>query len=134
MVGIKVVRESNAAFKSSAQASGLVAVFVGATSGIGMGSLRQFSKHAKAPKIYILGRSKKAATPLLDELKSLNSEGTYEFIETEISLIRNVDKACDEIKSREKKVDLLFVSPGYLTFGGRDGMFSKPWFLRSMKC
>lgn len=122
MVSIKDVRTSNAAFKSSSQAAGLVAVFVGATSGIGMGSLRQFSKNAKAPKVYILGRSKKAATPLLDEIKNLNSEGTYEFIETEVSLIRNVDKACDEIKLKEKKVDLLFVSPGYLAFGGRIGL------------
>ncbi|KAH9221068.1 hypothetical protein DL95DRAFT_432874 [Leptodontidium sp. 2 PMI_412] len=119
MVSIKDVRKSNAAFKSSDQASGLVAIFVGATSGIGMGSLKQFAKNAKAPKIYILGRSKSAATPLLNEIKTLNPEGTYDLIETEISLIRNVDKACDEIKSKEKKVDLVFVSPGYLAFGGR---------------
>ncbi|KAG4437156.1 hypothetical protein IFR05_007358 [Cadophora sp. M221] len=119
MVSIKDVRKSNAAFKSSEQASGLVAVFVGATSGIGMGFLKQFAKNAKAPKIYILGRSKSAATPLLNEIKTLNPEGTYELIETEISLIRNVDKACDEIKSKENKVDLVFVSPGYLAFGGR---------------
>lgn len=122
MVSIKEVRKSNAAFKSSDQASGLVAIFVGATSGIGMGSLKQFAKNAKAPKIYILGRSKSAATPLLNEIKTLNPEGTYDLIETEISLIRNVDKACDEIKSKEKKVDLVFVSPGYLAFGGRLGM------------
>ncbi|KAL2067968.1 hypothetical protein VTL71DRAFT_16066 [Oculimacula yallundae] len=119
MVNIKDIRKSNAAFKSSNQASGLVAVFVGATSGIGMGSLRQFAKNAKAPKIYILGRSKSAASPLLNEIKTLNPEGIYEFIETEISLIKNVDKACDEIKSKETKVDLVFTSPGFLAFGGR---------------
>ncbi|KAK0100088.1 hypothetical protein ONS95_013100 [Cadophora gregata] len=119
MVSTKDIRKSNAAFKSSDQASGLVAVFVGATSGIGMGSLKQFAKNAKAPKIYILGRSSRAATPLLDEIKASNPEGSYEFIETEISLIKNVDKACDEIKSKEKKVDLVFTSPGYLAFGGR---------------
>ncbi|KAH7321556.1 hypothetical protein BKA65DRAFT_512452 [Rhexocercosporidium sp. MPI-PUGE-AT-0058] len=119
MVSIKDIRKSNVTFKSSEQASDLVAVFVGATSGIGMGSLRQFAKNTKAPKIYILCRSKGAATPLLNEIKKLNPEGTYELIETEISLIKNVDKACDEIKSKEKKVDLVFVSPGYLAFGGR---------------
>ncbi|XMA12230.1 hypothetical protein WAI453_005021 [Rhynchosporium graminicola] len=119
MVSIQDIRKSNATFKSSEQAFGLVAVFVGATSGIGMGSLRQFAKNAKAPKIYILGRSKSAATPLLSEIKTLNPEGIYEFIETEISLIKNVDKACDEIKSKEKKVDLVFTSPGFLAFGGR---------------
>ncbi|KAG4423333.1 hypothetical protein IFR04_003567 [Cadophora malorum] len=119
MVSIKDIRKSNADFKSSDQASGLVAVFVGSTSGIGMGSLKQFAKNAKAPKIYILGRSKKAAAPLLDEIQKSNPEGKYDFIETEISLIKNVDKACDEIKSKETKVDLVFTSPGYLAFGGR---------------
>ncbi|CZS92859.1 uncharacterized protein RAG0_03365 [Rhynchosporium agropyri] len=119
MVSIQDIRKSNATFKSSKQAFGLVAVFVGATSGIGMGSLREFTKNAKAPKIYILGRSKSAATPLLSEIKKSNPEGIYEFIETEISLIKNVDKACDEIKSKEKKVDLVFTSPGVLAFGGR---------------
>ncbi|CZT05436.1 uncharacterized protein RCO7_08500 [Rhynchosporium graminicola] len=123
MVSIQDIRKSNATFKSSEQAFGLVAVFVGATSGIGMGSLRQFAKNAKAPKIYILGRSKSAATPLLSEIKTLNPEGIYEFIETEISLIKNVDKACDEIKSKEKKVDLVFTSPGFLAFGGRKGFY-----------
>ena len=110
MVSIKDIRKSNADFKSSDQASGLVAVFVGSTSGIGMGSLKQFAKNAKAPKIYILGRSKKAAAPLLDEIQKSNPEGKYDFIETEISLIKNVDKACDEIKSKETKVDLVFTS------------------------
>ncbi len=108
-------------FKLSGHASGLVAVFVGATSGIGLGTLKQFSRYAQAPKVYVLGRSKKAATPLLEEIKKINPEGTFEFIETEISLIKNVDLACDEIKAKEKKVDILFTSPGYLALGGRQG-------------
>ena len=123
MVNIKDVRASNAALKASKESSGLVAVFVGATSGIGMGTLKQFAKYANAPKAYILGRSKKAATPLLDEIKSSNPQGTFEFIETEISLIKNIDLACDDIKSKEKKVDILFLSPGYLTLEGRNGTY-----------
>ena len=123
MVNIKDVRKSNLAFKLSGHASGLVAVFVGATSGVGMGTLKQFAKYATAPKVYVIGRSKTGATPLLNDLKALNPEATFEFIETEISLIKNVDLACDEIKSKEKKVDILFMSPGYLSFDGRQGVF-----------
>jgi len=123
MVNIKDVRKSNLAFKLSGHASGLVAVFVGATSGVGMGTLKQFAKYATAPKVYVIGRSKTGATPLLNELKASNPEATFEFIETEISLIKNVDLACDEIKSKEKKVDILFMSPGYLSFDGRQGVF-----------
>ena len=103
MVSIKDIRKSNADFKSSDQASGLVAVFVGSTSGIGMGSLKQFAKNAKAPKIYILGRSKKAAAPLLDEIQKSNPEGKYDFIETEISLIKNVDKILYYLTTTFKK-------------------------------
>ncbi|KAE8447392.1 hypothetical protein EG329_010806 [Mollisiaceae sp. DMI_Dod_QoI] len=119
MVRIQDVRKSNLAFKLSGHATGLVAVFVGATSGIGMGTLKQFAKYARAPKVYILGRSKAAATPLLNEIKASNPQGTFEFIETEISLMKNVDLACDQIKANEKKVDILFLSPGYLSFDSR---------------
>lgn len=124
MVAIQAVRQSNEALKLSPNASGLVAVFVGATSGIGMGTLKAFAKYANAPKAYILGRSKKAAKPLLDELEALNPEGKFEFLEKEVSLIKNVDEACDYIKSQEKKVDIVFLSPGYLAVGGREGMLS----------
>jgi NADP-dependent 3-hydroxy acid dehydrogenase YdfG len=122
MVNIKDVRKSNLAFKLSGHTPGLVAVFVGATSGVGMGTLKQFAKYAQAPKVYVVGRSKTGATPLLNELKTSNPEASFEFIETEISLIKNVDLACDEIKSKEKKVDILFMSPGYLSFDGRQGL------------
>jgi NADP-dependent 3-hydroxy acid dehydrogenase YdfG len=119
MVNIKDVRTSNASFKESKDP--LTAVFVGATSGIGMGTLKQFAKHAYAPKVYVVGRSKSAAQPLLDELTTSNPQGTFVFLETEISLMKNVDKVCEEIKATEKHVDLLFMTPGYLSFEGRNG-------------
>ena len=122
MVSIKDVRKSNLAFKLTQSPSGLVAVFAGATRGIGMGTLKQFAKHARAPKVYIIGRSKKSATNLLEELTLSNPDGIFEFIETEISLIKNVDLACEEIKSKEKKVDILFLSAGFLSWDGRNGM------------
>jgi NAD(P)-dependent dehydrogenase (short-subunit alcohol dehydrogenase family) len=124
MVNIQDIRKSNLAFKLSGHASGSIAVFVGATSGIGMGTLKQYAKYAQGGKAYIVGRSKRAAEPLLNELKTSNPQGTFEFIETEISLIKNVDLACDEIKSKEKKVDILFMSVGFLSAGGRIGLLS----------
>lgn len=123
MVNIRHIRKSNLAFKLSGHVSSLVAVFVGATSGIGLGTLKQYAKYAQGGKAYIIGRSKSAAQPLLDELKESNPTGTFEFIETEISLIKNVDLACDQIKTKEKKVDILFMSPGFLAWGGRIGLF-----------
>ncbi len=124
MVAIKAVRASNLAFADSKHNTDLVAVFVGATSGIGMGTLKQFAKHAKKPKAYILGRSRTAASKLLADIKASNPEGEFEFIETEVSLIRNVDLACDQIKSKEKKIDMLFMSAGIMNLNPRDGKFS----------
>jgi len=118
MVSIKDVRVSNASFKESKES--LTAVFVGGTSGIGMGTLKQFAKNAYAPKVYIVGRSKSAAQTLLDEISSSNTQGTFVFLETEISLMKNVDKVCEEIKTREGKLDLLFMTPGFLSFEGRN--------------
>ena len=63
-----------------------------------------------------------ASLALLNELKASNPEATFEFMETEISLMKNVDHACDKIKFKEKKVDILFMSPGYLSFDGRQGV------------
>ncbi|RDL35144.1 Uncharacterized protein BP5553_07075 [Venustampulla echinocandica] len=119
MVNIKDVRISNSELKQSQSASGLVAVFVGATNGIGMGTLKQFTKLANAPKVYVVGRSRKASTLLLNELEASNPQATVVFFETEVSLMKNVDQICDEIKVKEKKLDILFLSCGYLTWDGR---------------
>jgi hypothetical protein len=69
----------------------LTAVFVGGTSGIGMGTLKEL-KYAYVPKVCIFGRSRAAAKPLLDELASSNPDGTFVFLETEFTLMKNVDR------------------------------------------
>jgi NADP-dependent 3-hydroxy acid dehydrogenase YdfG len=124
MVNIKAIRVSNSILSDSKYGTGLVAVFVGATSGIGMGTLKQFAKLTKSPKAYIAVRSAQAARPLLKELEASNPQGAFILHETEISLMKNVDKMCDEIKQKEKKVDIVFVSPGYLSFDDRNGKLS----------
>ena len=42
----------------------------------------------------------------------LNSEGDYLFVKAEVSLIRIVDEVCRDIKSKEKTINLLFLSTG----------------------
>lgn len=119
MVAIKTVRESNAALKATAS-PGFVAVFAGGTNGIGLSTFKELIKNLTASKIYVVGRSKTRFTDQLAELGSLNPGASIEFVEAELSLLKDVDSVCDVVKSKERKLDLLYMSPGYLAFGGPD--------------
>ena len=118
MVDISAIRKANGTLGS--RAPGLVSVFVGATQGIGAGTLRELVKHLKAPKVYLLGRSEARSAGQLAQLRHLNPDASILFIETEVSLLKNVDAVCQDISARESSLDLLYMSPGRLTFGGPD--------------
>ncbi|KAL8692799.1 MAG: hypothetical protein Q9218_002240 [Villophora microphyllina] len=113
MVALSEIQSSNARIASTLPA-GLVAVFVGGTSGIGETALKQFAKHARQPRIYYVGRSQEAADRIAKTCKELNADGQYIFIKADTSLIRNVDVVCQTIKSKEKAVNVLFLSTGTL--------------------
>ncbi len=109
MVSLDDVKASNSRIASTLP-SALVAVFVGATNGVGETTLRQFAKHASKPRVYFIGRSQEAGDRIAAECKALNPEGEFIFIRKETSTIRNVDEVCDEIKSKEKSINLLFLT------------------------
>jgi NAD(P)-dependent dehydrogenase (short-subunit alcohol dehydrogenase family) len=111
MVSLAAMRASNSQV-ATALPSGLVAVFIGATSGIGEYSLKQFAKHASRPRAYFVGRSQEAGDRILAECKALNPKGEYIFRKGDVSLIRVVDDICREIKSKEKAINILCVSQG----------------------
>jgi NAD(P)-dependent dehydrogenase (short-subunit alcohol dehydrogenase family) len=117
MVSLDIVRKANSSLSS--RLPNPVVLFVGGTSGIGRSTLRQLALNTKAPTAYIVGRSENNAKPLLKELHQLNPLGFYNFIEADVSLISNVDKACESIKQHEKALDLLFMTPGGLSLVGR---------------
>lgn len=124
MVVLSLVQESNLRLKSHQSGINSVAVFVGATQGIGLSSLEQYVAHTVAPKIYIVGRNEAVGARIIEDLKTRrNRDGDYIFLHAEVSLLESVDKVCEEVKRREKKLDLLFMSPGAISFRGRDGEF-----------
>ncbi|KAL4986568.1 hypothetical protein BDW68DRAFT_163043 [Aspergillus falconensis] len=92
--------------------AGLVALFVGATSGIGAATLKAFAEHTRGPRAYFVGRSQTAAATIIKECKALNPDGEYIFIPADVSLIRGVDEVCDQIMSRETQLNILFLSQG----------------------
>ena len=117
MVAIQAVRKSNACIAELPP--GLVALFLGATSGIGQSTLIQFASHAVRPRIYIVARPSSAITAMLDELRKRNHEGTYTVIRKDVSLVRETSDVVEFVKSRETKLDLLFESVGFISLSGR---------------
>lgn len=113
MVAYDAVKASNAKIAKTLS-PGLVAVFVGGTSGIGEYALKKFAQHTVRPKIYFIGRSQEAGDRIAQELKALNKEGVYNFVKADTSLIRNVDEVCQDIKDKESSVNLLFLTQGTL--------------------
>ncbi|KAE8354415.1 hypothetical protein BDV28DRAFT_85014 [Aspergillus coremiiformis] len=112
MVGISDVRKSNSSLHT--RNDDYIAVFVGGTSGIGEATAKELAKVVKKPTIHLVGRNQAAGSKILAELKAANPEGTFYFIQSDVSLLQNVDKACSEIKQKEKAIDLLFLSTGHL--------------------
>jgi short chain dehydrogenase len=113
MVSLSAMRASNARVATDLPPS-LVGIFIGATSGIGETSLKQFAKHSHKPRVYFVGRSQEAGDRILSELKALNPEGSYTFRRADVSLIKVVDEVCREIKTKETTINVLCLSPGVL--------------------
>ncbi|RKL47473.1 hypothetical protein BFJ72_g1707 [Fusarium proliferatum] len=109
MVSLSQVQQTNASAASKLPA-GLVAVFAGATAGIGETALKAFAKYTTQPKIYYIGRSQEAGDRLQIELKKSNPEGEYVFIKKDMSLLKNVDEVCRDIKSKETVLNVLFLN------------------------
>jgi NAD(P)-dependent dehydrogenase (short-subunit alcohol dehydrogenase family) len=121
MVSLKVVKATNAQLKSAP--SGLTFFFAGATNGIGLAALTALARHGNAPVAYIVGRSQTKFQPHLDSLKKLNPEGKFIFIEAQITELKEVKRVCDRVKSEVGRLDVLCLSPGYLTLvNHREGM------------
>ncbi|KAJ6780495.1 hypothetical protein PWT90_02971 [Aphanocladium album] len=116
MVAYSAVQASNALVSSSLP-EGLVAVFVGGTSGIGEYTLKELARQARKPRIYILGRSQSSFDRISAECKQINSEGQYTFVQGDLSLLRNVDGLCKQVQDKEKAINMLFWSAGTLISG-----------------
>ncbi|KAK0129268.1 hypothetical protein ONS95_001203 [Cadophora gregata] len=118
MVALDIVHASNARLRELGP--GLVALFVGGTSGIGEFTLKAFVKHADSPRVYLIGRSESAADRIITECKGLNKDGKVDFIKADVSELAEVDRACKIIQEKEKSVNLLFQTPGNSNMRGRD--------------
>jgi NAD(P)-dependent dehydrogenase (short-subunit alcohol dehydrogenase family) len=117
MTSIKTVRASNAAIDLDKLPR--VAVFVGATSGIGKATLSLLLSKQTSIKVYIVGRNQSKNAELLDAFRQSNSKAEIVWIEAQVSLMAEVKRATDEIKRKEKSIDLLVQSAGIFPLADR---------------
>lgn len=125
MVSLEDIRSSNSNI-ATALPPGLVAIFAGATSGIGEASLKQFAKNAVRPRIYFIGRSAQSGSRICAKLQELNPQGEYIYKSVDVSLLRSVDDACREIREKEVAVNLLFLSTGTMLSGSGKLTWEEP--------
>ncbi|TVY68949.1 putative sterigmatocystin biosynthesis P450 monooxygenase [Lachnellula suecica] len=113
MVSLKTVHQSNAQIATLPQ--GLVASFIGATSGIGQSALQHFAQHASSPRIYTIARPSAVVSHenLLASIRESNPSGTYSLITADTSLVSEVDRVVNAITQKESKLDILFMSAGF---------------------
>src|ERR1700761_8745383 len=119
MVSIKEIRASNALINDATGPR--VAVFVGGTSGIGKFTVKALVAAGTSVRIYLIGRrsSAESSRAFIEELAAINPKAEVVWTEGEISLLADSKRVCEIIKSKESRVDLLFLSAGYAPFGTR---------------
>ena len=99
-----------------------VAVFVGGTAGLGKLTIKALVSTGISTRIYLVGRKSSAqgSASFIEELKAINSKAEIIWTEGEISKLAEGKRICEEIKSKESRVDLLMLTAGYAPFGKRE--------------
>jgi NAD(P)-dependent dehydrogenase (short-subunit alcohol dehydrogenase family) len=103
--------------------SGLVALFIGATSsGIGESTLQHLAQHAPAPRIYSVARPQSVAAheTLLASLRKSNPTATITLITADISLVSKIDKIVTAVTQKETKLHIFVTAGGRMAFEGRE--------------
>ncbi|KAK2811881.1 hypothetical protein FQN50_001919 [Emmonsiellopsis sp. PD_5] len=119
MVSYRYIQASNSQINDATAPH--VAVFVGGTSGIGKFTIKALVATGLGVRIYLVGRksSEERMHAFTRKLNAMNSKAEIIWIEGEVSLRAETKRVCEVIKSKESRVDLLFLSTGYAPFGTR---------------
>lgn len=121
MVSLSEIRASNAQIAKDTAPH--TAVFTGATDGIGKATLIRLVSTNLPMKIYVIGRNGEKHKQFLDGLRKSNTRVDIVWLEGQISLLAETKRVCDEIRSRQTSLDILFMSAGAGLMGGRTGMY-----------
>lgn len=119
MVSISEAKASNS--RLSENTAPQTAVFIGGTDGIGKATLTRLVATKLPIKVYVIGRNGEKQKLFLDELRKSNDKADIVWLEGQISLLADTKRLCDIIKGRETSIDILYMSPGFITKGERLG-------------
>lgn len=115
MVAVKDIRLHNESIKTPESCP--VAVFVGGTGGIGLSTLEALLKHTSSPMVYLVGRDPTRLEKQVAKLQTLNTSATITpVVANDLTLVRDAQKAADQIAARASRVDYLIMSAGFLNF------------------
>ncbi|KFY39697.1 hypothetical protein V494_03874 [Pseudogymnoascus sp. VKM F-4513 (FW-928)] len=120
MVSFKKIKAANALINDATAPR--VAVFAGGTSGIGKLTVKALVATGASVRIYLIGRksAEERTAVFIQELQTLNPKAEIIWVEGEISLLAETKRVCELIKSKESRLDLLFMTTGYAPFGPRN--------------
>jgi NAD(P)-dependent dehydrogenase (short-subunit alcohol dehydrogenase family) len=128
MVHLSQIKENNAHIDE--ESAPRVAVFVGGTSGIGKLTLNAIAGLGTHFKAYVVGRQESEASskPFIEGLHAANTDASIVWVEGQVSLLSEAKRICDDIKKLETSIDLLFMTTGYVPFGGRQSTLLQACF------
>lgn len=98
------------------------AVFVGGTAGIGRSMVETFGERTNGnANIIIIGRNRAAAEKVLARLpKPSNPNVKREFIQCDVSRVKNVHEATQQLLSSHPKINFLVLTAGLMSTKGRN--------------
>lgn len=113
MVALDTVRAANAALVRNRDWP-FVAVFAGATNGIGQYALEALVKteaeayssgESKGLRIYIIGRNQSKAQTIISKCQAISSHGNFTFVKAaNLGILQDVDTACETITGLETQL------------------------------
>lgn len=109
-----------------------VALFTGATAGLGEAILKAYARNHENSRIYFIGRNDAAAQQIIEDVRHMwketsqrdEDEGDIIFVKADLTLLKNAQDVVQEILRMEgdnAKLDFLCMSQGVLTLKGRLG-------------
>jgi len=73
----------------------------------------------------ILCRNADKANAIIREVESTSDGGKCHFIKADISLLKTVDEVCLHLQGLEERINILFLTAGFMTLRGRSGKSHK---------